>query len=302
MRTKHRLTARRNRVGYIFVAPFCFGFVFFLLIPIVQSFIFSLNEIKLGQAGYTLTYVGWSNYIRAFQIDPDFRMDLVESIGQMLLDLPVILFFSLFSAILLNKKFRGRTAARMLFFLPVIVSTGIMVVMESNNPVYSMMMSRSVADSASGLRESADSMEFVLALLGGGLPAPLLNYLVAVIGRLYDLVIASGVQILIFLSGLNTISPALYESSNIEGATAWENFWKITMPMVGPYFLLNTVYTIIDSFTNMKNVVVSTIRGYIVSFSDFSYGAAISWIYFGIIFLILGLLTALLSKKVFYYE
>ncbi len=302
MAAKRRLSSRKNRIGYIFVAPFCFGFVFFLLIPIIQSFIFSLNEIKLGQSGYTLTYLGWSNYIRAFQVDPTFRMDLVQSIGQMLLDLPIILFFSLFSAILLNQKFHGRTVARMLFFLPVIVSTGIMVMMESNNPVYSMMMDRSVADAAASMKESANSMELVLSLLGDGLPAPLMDYLVQVIGRLYDIVIASGLQILIFLSGLNTIPPTLYESSNIEGATAWENFWKITMPMVGPYFLLNAVYTIIDSFTNMNNVVISTIRGYIVSFSDFSYGAAISWIYFGIIFLILGLLTALISKKVFYYE
>ena len=302
MAAKRRLSSRKNRIGYIFVAPFCFGFVFFLLIPIIQSFIFSLNEIKLGQSGYTLTYLGWSNYIRAFQVDPTFRMDLVQSIGQMLLDLPIILFFSLFSAILLNQKFHGRTVARMLFFLPVIVSTGIMVMMESNNPVYSLMMDRSVADAAASMKESANSMELVLSLLGDGLPAPLMDYLVQVIGRLYDIVIASGLQILIFLSGLNTIPPTLYESSNIEGATAWENFWKITMPMVGPYFLLNAVYTIIDSFTNMNNVVISTIRGYIVSFSDFSYGAAISWIYFGIIFLILGLLTALISKKVFYYE
>jgi ABC-type sugar transport system permease subunit len=220
----------------------------------------------------------------------------------MLVDMPFILVFSLFSAILLGQNFRGRTLARVLFFLPVIISTGVIATMESSNIVYAMMMGRSVASASDGMKEKLSAMQFVLNLLGSNLPGFLTTFLSAVIARLYDIITASGLQILIFLSGLHTISPALYEASNIEGATAWVNFWKITFPMLGPYILLNLIYTIIDSLTNMRNQVVSLIRGYVVSFSDFGYGLAISWIYFGIILLLLGLVTLIVGRRVFYHE
>lgn len=297
-----KLVRRRNQAGYFYVLPFLIGFTLFMLIPIVQSVIFSVSEIKLSSSGYTTTPVGWSNYVKAFAIDPEYRVILTGSLSQMAVDLPFVLVFSLFSAMLLNQQFRGRTLARVLFFLPVIVSTGVIATMESGNAVYAMMMNRSVAAASDGMKEQLSAMQFLLALLGGNLPGWMLGFLSQVIGRLYDIITASGLQILIFLSGLNTISSTLYEASMIEGANAWGNFWKITFPMLGPYMILNLVYSIIDSLTNMRNAVVSLIRNYVVSFTDFGYGLAISWIYFVIILALLALVLGTLGRKVFYHE
>ena len=297
-----KLTKRRNRAGYFYVAPFMIGFTLFMLLPIVQSVVFSLSDVQLQNGGYTLTSIGLYNYVKAFTVDPEYRVVLANSLLQMLVDLPFIMVFSLFSAILLAQEFRGRTLARVLFFLPVIVSTGVIATMESSNIVYTMMMNRSVAATSDGLKERTTAMAFLLNLMGSNLPSFLTAFLSDVISRLYNIITASGIQILIFLSGLHTISPALYEASNIEGATLWENFWKITFPMLGPYLLLNMVYTIIDSLTNMSNEVVSFIRGYVVSFSDFGYGLAIAWIYFLILLVLLALVLLFAGRRVFYHE
>lgn len=302
MKRTSKLIRRRNRQGYFYIAPFLIGFLCFLLIPLIQSVWFSFSEVSIVSSGYTVTPVGWENYIKAFTIDPEYRVVLTESLGQMLVDLPFIMVFSMVSAILLARKFHGRTLTRVLFFLPVIISTGVIATMEQENSVLSMMMNRSVSTVSDGMREQVSATEFILSLLGSGLPGWLTTFLADVIARLYDIICASGLQILIFLSGLHTISPALYEVSDIEGATAWENFWKITFPMLSPYLLLNLIYTMIDSLTSMQNQMVSLIRNYVVSFTDFGYGLAISWVYFSIILVLLVVLFALAGRRVYYNE
>ena len=302
MKRASKLVQRRNRQGYFYIMPFLVGFVCFLLIPLVQSVRFSFSAVSIVANGYTVTPVGWKNYIKAFTIDPEYRVVLTQSLGQMLVDLPFIMAFSLVSAILLSREFHGRTLVRVLFFLPVIISTGVIVTMEQENSVLSMMMNRSVSNVSDGMREQVSATQFILSLLGSGVPGWLTSFLADVIARLYDIISASGLQILIFLSGLHTIPPALYEVSDIEGATAWEDFWKITFPMLSPYLLLNLIYTMIDSLTNMQNEMVSLIRDYVVSFTDFGYGLAISWIYFSIILVLMMVLFALAGRRVYYNE
>ncbi len=302
MKHTSKLIQRRNRQGYFYITPFLIGFVCFLLIPLIQSVWFSFGDVAVSSGGYTITPVGWKNYVKAFTIDPEYRVILTESLGQMTVDLPFIMVFSLVSAILLSREFRGRTLARVLFFLPVIISTGVIVTMEQSNGVLSMMMNRSVSNVSNGMKEQVSATAFILSLLGSGLPSWLTAFLAGVIARLYDIIAASGLQILIFLSGLHTIPPALYEVSNLEGATAWEDFWKITLPMVSPYLLLNLIYTMIDALTNMQNRMVALIRNYVVSFSDFGYGLAISWIYFSIILVLLIGLFTFAGRRVYYNE
>ena len=227
MKHTSRLVERRNRQGYFYILPFLVGFICFLLIPLLQSVYFSFGDVAISSGGYTVTPVGWKNYIKAFTIDPEYRVILTESLGRMAVDLPFIMVFSLVAAILLSREFRGRALARVLFFLPVIISTGVIVTMEQSNGVLSMMMNRSVSNVSNGMREQVSATSFILSLLGSGLPGWLTSFLADVIARLYDIIAASGLQILIFLSGLHTIPPALYEVSSLEGATAWENFWKI---------------------------------------------------------------------------
>ncbi|MDR1531207.1 MAG: sugar ABC transporter permease [Clostridiales bacterium] len=301
---KHKkLTLDKNRAGYIFIAPFLAGFTLFMLVPLAQSLFFSFNEITiLAGGGYATAYAGIKFYQRAFSVDPLFRVQLSQALQMVFTELPVVLAFSFFSALILSKNFRGRTAARVIFFLPVIVSVGIIASVENSNTLFAMMVNRDVAGAVDAMKPAASSMQFVISLLGSRLPEWLTAYVVNAVDRLYDIIIVSGIQTVIFLSGLNTIPPSIYESSDMEGATAWENFCKITFPIMGPYILLNAMYTIIDSFTNLSNAVVASIRRYIVGFTEFSYGSALSWIYFSIVFLVIGLVALIFGKKVFYYE
>jgi len=296
-----RLIKNRNRAGYVFVAPFLIGFFFFLLLPIIQSFIFSLNDIRLHSSGYDLVWRGFQNYNRALFIDVRFRKLIIDSLIKTVTNTTVVLPFSFFSALILSHKFKGRTLARSIFFLPVIISTGVMATIDGN-AVISMMMERATSSGLGGVQTAISAQAFVTNIFSDSLPMWLVNFIARATEGIYDIVIMSGLQIIIFLGGLNTISPSLYEASNIEGATAWVNFWKITFPMATPYILVNTIYTIIDSFTNIKNPLINQIRNYLTSFRELSFGSAISWLYFGVIFIILGLVFAFLSRRVFYYE
>jgi ABC-type sugar transport system permease subunit len=298
----NKFVKNKNRIGYVFVLPFAIGFVLFVLIPIIQSIVFSLSKINLTISGYTLNFIGMSSYYRALFIDTNVRVLIVDSIIKTFTDLPIILAFSFFLALLLNGKFKGRNIARTIFFLPVIMSSGVIADMDSINTTLAAIMNRNTAEMANSLATTFTTNKLILSFLGDGMPLWVMQLIRGSIDHIYDIIISSGLQILIFLSGLNTISPTIFESSTIEGATGWENFWKITFPMMGPYILLNIIYTIVDSFTNPKNELISKVQGYFISFSEFNFGNAISWIYFGMIFAIIGVVLSLITKRVFYYE
>lgn len=301
-RPKPLLVARRNRYGYLFVAPFLIGAALFILLPIAQSILFSLSDLKLTFTGYELAFAGLKSYRRALLVDADIRRLIVNALIQTFTELPVILAFSFFAALLLKNPFPGRGLARSIFFLPVIMVSGVIASIDTANLTLATMMNRNTADLVNGVAASFSANRMILSLFNEAIPAVVLNFLGMAVDRIYDIIMASGLQIVIFIAGLNTIPPSVFEASSIEGATAWENFWKVTFPMMGPYLLLNTVYTIIDSFLNLKNPLILRIQNYLMSFSEFSFGSAISWIYFGIILLVVGVLLAIVSRRVFYHE
>ncbi len=301
-RRKQLLAAKRNRYGYLFVAPFLIGFALFTLLPILQSILFSLSDLKLTFTGYELSFAGLKSYQRALLVDADVRRLIVNALVQTFTQLPVILAFSFFAALLLKNPFPGRGLARSIFFLPVIMVSGVIASIDNSNLTLATMMNRNTADLVNGVATSFSANKLILSLFSDAIPAFVLDFLGKAVDGIYDIIMASGLQIIIFIGGLNTISPSVFEASSIEGATAWESFWKITFPMMGPYLLLNTVYTIIDSFLNVKNPLILTIQNYLMSFSEFSFGSAVSWIYFGIILLVVGVTLAIISKRVFYYE
>lgn len=293
--------ARRNRTGYVFITPFLIGFAAFILIPLVQSLIFSFNEIRIVENGYTLIPQGIYNYQYILTIDTEFRQRIVNSFIMTLRDTLVVVPFSFFSALILSKEFHGRTVARAIFFLPVIVSTGVLATMDSNN-VISMMMDRNTASAANSMQDAFSASGLITALFSDSLPVEMVDFITAATSGIYDIIIKSGLQIIIFIGGLNTISPSLFESSDIEGATAWVNFWKITFPMCGPYILLNVVYTIIDSFTNLSNPLISQIRSDLMGLKNFGIASAAAWVYFIAIFAVLGIVFAVMQRRVFYHE
>ena len=297
------LDKRKARVGWLFVLPFLIGFVLIYLPIVKDSFWLAFNEMTITVGGgYTLEFVGLENFQYALFTDPGFVQTLIEGIGQLLFEVPAILLFSLFMAVLLNQKMMGRGAFRAIFFLPVVLATGIMETIEAQNVLGTMMgdssdiggAGGSASGSASGIVSAMD-IESLFSNMKVG--QELVTYVVDIINNIYAIVNRSGVQMLIFLAGLQSISPAIYEACKIDGATGWETFWKITFPMISPMILVNAVYTIIDAFTVGSNKVMS----YIASSSEpDAITTAMSWIYFLIVVLILAAVAGIMSMFVFY--
>ncbi|MBQ8552113.1 MAG: sugar ABC transporter permease [Clostridia bacterium] len=301
------LDARKARAGWVFVLPFVLSFIIIYLPIVIDSIKYSFNKIKIGQGGgYTLEFVGWENYQEALFVDPKFVQTLTSGIQQLIFDIPAIVIFSLFIAVLLNQKMAGRAAFRAIFFIPVIISTGIVDQIDQANTMLDYM-----SDTEEGINDgsgqnataeilSAVDIERLFENMKVG--TELVDYVVSMVNNIYDIINRSGVQMLIYLAGLQSISPAIYESCSIDGASAWETFWKVTFPMISPMILVNAIYTVIDSFTSQSNTVMT----YISSVYDTAGGnvlsSAMSWIYFLIVLVIIGLVAALLSAYVFYQK
>ena len=230
-RNSASLDKRKARSGYFFVLPFLVGFIAIYLPMIWDSIVYSFSHVTIvAGEGSVTEFVGWENYREALFVNPDFIKTLITGIKELAFDIPAIILFSLFMAVLLNQKMAGRAAFRAIFFIPVILSTGLMESIEAAN-----IMDEYMEDSdgiASGVEKSTAS-EIVSAIdienlfAGMKVGTELVEYVVTMINNIYDIVNRSGVQMLIFLAGLQSISPAIYESCSIDGATGWETFWKI---------------------------------------------------------------------------
>lgn len=301
---KRKLTLRGKEAvaGYLFAIPFLIGFFGLFLPMLLKSIQFSFSNMTVGKDGYVLTRAangGLEHYIRALTIDPKFNLGLLNAVKDMAVNVPLIIIFSFFAANLLNQKFRGRGIARSIFFFPVILTSGVVLGIESSDLLQATLGPEGML--------SADDASTVINVAGfllnyTNLPSGVVMYLSEAVLGIYDIVISSGVQILIFLAGLQGISPSLYEASNMEGATAWENFWKITFPMISPLILVNAVYTIIDSFTSANNELMKTIKDTIFSDVKYGYGSAMAWIYFLIIVVIVAIVGSIIGKRVFYMD
>lgn len=305
MKGRHRfrlsLRSRDALLGYLFTMPFLLGFIFLFLYPFIQSIQFSLSELVITGDGYELLWLGLDNYYTALFINADFPRLLVENALAMLRDVPLILIFSFFASMLLNQKFKGRLIARIVFFLPVIMGADIVLTMESAD-----YMSTFLDSSIAVEEEVATSLfsrgQLVSLLMYLKLPEQLLTYIVAGSTQISEIIRASGVQILIFLAGLQGISPSLYEVAKMEGASGWESFWLVTFPLLSPLIVTNIVYTIIDFFTSPTNELVGFIQDNMFGGAGYGVSAAMSWIYFGMVVLFLVLTAGLISRKVVYMD
>ncbi|PWW07447.1 ABC-type sugar transport system permease subunit [Paenibacillus cellulosilyticus] len=293
------LKRRRSILGFAFVSPWLIGFIFLFAVPLIQSIKFSFTKLELVPGGFTLKSVGWGNFNNALFVDANFNRQLTESVINMLVNVPLILFFSLFCATLLNQKFRGRALARAMFFLPVILASGAVAAAEAQGLI-SLIGDSTTAEQMEGASAMFNTLPLVDTLLEGGAPMWAVDYLINAVDRIYEIITASGVQILIFLAALQSIPGSMYEVAKIEGATSYETFWKITFPMVSPLILTNVIYTIIDSFTD--STVTRTIVKTAFTSQNFGLSAAMSWLYTLVAALLLFVIGYLISKKVFYYN
>ena len=215
----------------------------------------------------------------------------------------MILIFSLFMAVLLNQKMAGRALFRAILFVPVILATGLMESIEAQNVLTSYMDSAEGIDDGSGESAAGDlvsSLDMQKLFADMAVGQGLVDYVTQAINNIFNIVNRSGVQMLIFLSGLQSISPAIYESVQIDGASAWETFWKITFPMISPMILVNAVYTIIDSFTTESNVVMKFISITYQETNGEVISSAMAWMYFLLVLAIIGIVSAIMSAYVFY--
>ena len=299
------LDKRKARAGWIFVLPFVLGFLLIYLPIIIDSIKYSFCHMVILGGGQkpAFEFVGWSNYKVALTEDPAFVQTLLSGLMDMVFDIPMILIFSLFMAVLLNQKMVGRAAFRAIFFIPVILSTGIMESIEAQNVLSEYMEEAEGIESGSGQSTASEiisTMDIEQMLRGLAVGQGLVEYVSVAINNIYNIVNRSGVQMLIFLAGLQSISPAIYESVQIDGATSWETFWKITFPMISPMILVNAIYTIIDSFTTDSNVVMSYIAQVYTQTDGNVISSAMAWMYFLIVLAIIGIVAGLMSAYVFY--
>ncbi len=286
------LKAQKSLLGLLFTLPFILGFGAFLAYPFIQSVIFSLSKLTIVPTGYELDFVGLENYRHALFVDPRFRQVFAETAVTMLTQIPVILIFSFFAANLLNQKFPGRTLARVIFFLPVVMGAEITLKMQQAD-----YMQQAMSLSESGLIPLSVLQSFLVNLK---LPLGFVNFIFEAVNAVPVIIRSSGIQILIFLAALQSIPSSLYEAAHMEGATSWEVFWKITFPLISPLLLVNVVYTIVDSFTAPDNVLLDLIKDTAWSGAGFGVSTAMSWIYFLLIIGLLMLTFVFVSKGVHY--
>ncbi len=292
------LQKRKAISGYLFILPFIMGFLMFMVKPFFQSLYMSFSNVEIGPGGFNLQFTGISNYIRAFTVDTEFNRFLSEEVLKMVYNSLAVMVFSFFVALILNQKFKGRVFVRAIFFLPVILSSGVILGIEFDNALLSSIQA-TIKETTTDTSITA-VIEKILQTSGFGSRA--FDKVFEIVDGIYDVAIASGIQIIIFLSGLQTIPQNMYEAASIEGCSSWESLWKITFPMISPLFLVNWIYTIIDFFMRSDNQVMEKISDTMIIKLNYGFASSMAWIYFGVVIIILGISSLVISKGVYYYE
>lgn len=291
---KSNLIRRREYYGYFFILPLIIGVLFIFIPNLYHTLQYSVSSLELGKKGYDATFEGFSQYKAAFTKDANFVPYLVTELKSFLTDVPVITIFSMFIAVLLNGKFHGRTAARLIFFIPVILSTGIISSIESSTDL--------LANVEAGMTSSDTSLVSGLSnmLLQMNLPKFIIDIIGSAISGIYSVVQRSGMQIFILLTGLQQIPNSLYEAAQVEGCNGWESFWKITFPMMGPHIRISIVYTIVDLTSRTDTVLAKYINLLAFRSNMFSLGTAMYVIYLLIVLVIVAIVLFVLNRFIKY--
>lgn len=292
------LQKRKAVAGYLFIMPFILGFLIFMVKPFFQSLYMSFCNVQLGSGTFELNWIGIDNFKRAFTIDPEFNRLLVEELARMVVDSLAIMVFSFFVALILNQKFKGRALVRAIFFLPVILSSGVILGLETDNALMASIQA-AVEENTAGVSITG-AIKTILVTSGVGSNA--FEIVFDIIDNIYDIAISSGIQIIIFLSGLQTISSSMYEAADIEGCTKWESLWKITFPMISSLFLVNWIYTVVDFCMRSDNEVIEKITKVMTVQLYYGFASAMSWIYFLVAIAFIGITALFISRRVYYYD
>ncbi len=323
--SKLKNQTRKKIWGIIFLIPIIIGFIYFFLLPFIFTIVYSFSYVENGDAFKDLDFVGFDNYVYAFKLATAKNADyenisfgewIIDGVIDMVADIPIILIFSMIMAVVLNSNFKGRALVRAIFFIPVIFNSQAIDTAISAYPT--------LANTTSGAtKDLFDQMfSFKDFMLEAKMPKAIVTFLGNASTKIYDIISYSGIQILIFLSAIQSVPKHLYEAAKMEGATQYEMFWKITFPMVSPMLLAAAVYTVVDSF--LRSPILKILSKYgstgketanlgdygigleladgTLSLTDYGINAAMSIIFTLIVIAIMGIIVGILSKVVFYYD
>ncbi len=285
-----RLAKREAITGLLFVSPWILGALIFLAYPLISSFYYALNNIRMTPLGRNFTFVGYGNFTQILLSDADFPTQLIDYLTSTIISVPVIVVFSLIIAMMLNQKIKARGFFRLIFFLPVIIVSG---------PILGML-----TEQGAGSITAIDTQAISTAI-HGFLPYSLAEPISEIFENMVTILWYSGVPILIFLSALQKIDRSMYEAAQIDGGSGWECFWKITLPMIKPMILLNCVYTIVFISNNNQNAIIELIKASMFSGTKekgYGYASAMAWLYSIVVLLIVGLFALLFLARKDVYE
>jgi len=297
------LTLRKREIlsGYMFILPWLIGITIFFLFNIIRAARYSISRVDIvtGQ-GLVFTNVGLDNFYFIFREHGTFVREMFESVFIMIINVPLIIFFSLFMAIILNRQFMGRGIVRAIFFLPVIMGSAAIV--STIEVSVGMMMGGASSVPPDVMREQTGfNAAIIIGMLHSfGIPPQMVGFITDAIANLHDVIRASGVQILIFLAALQAIPSSMYEVAQIEGATSYETFWKITIPMVSPLIITNVVYTVVDTYANAQ--VVETAHNTYLRDGNLGASAAMSLSSALLVCLVLFAICWFISRFIFYRD
>lgn len=285
-----KLEKRQALAGWAFISPWLIGVVLFMLYPLAQSFYYMWFNIRITPLKTVYNYVGTGNFTQIWLEDPQFPQQIVTYLWQTIVQVPIIVVFALLIAIMLNGKIRCKGFFRLIFFLPVIIVSG---------PVMNMLVSEGAASIPSM------NIQSIVSAFDMFLPYSVAESVGEIFSNMIMILWYSGVQILIFLSALQKIDPALYEAAKIDGGGGWECFWKITLPTIKPMILLNAVYSVIFLSSNEQNELINMIETAMFSGTKergYGYASAMAWMYSLVVAVVVLLFFMLLGSKKDVYD
>lgn len=290
----HGIESRKSWYGFFFVLPWIIGTLFFFLIPIIQSVMYSFSSVTVEATGLVKTFTGLENYRYVLMEDPNFTTNLSESFGTFLFSMPIIVILSMIISMVLNQKFHGRIFFRSLFFIPVIVATGVVMTYMTNKYGGMPPIIQLSTDTTNEYVGGGINFEEVLA--GLNLPDRVSNAMATYIGMIFNLIWSCGIPIILFIAGLQTIPAQLYEASKVEGASAWEEFWYVTLPMLGHTLLLVIIFVTIDLLTQSSNAVMAQAYSLMTKTQVYDTSSAMLWAFYLVIGVVMAVIVGLYSK------
>ena len=307
MKKKLTFNTQRKITYWLMISPFLAGFLLIFSDVYISSLRYSFMDIFMNPTGgIGQTWAGMKNYLYLFREDPFYWHNIQTSLMEIVMFVLFITIFSLFIAVLLNRKMKGRTFFRAIFFLPVILATGFIAKADMQSifidAIATSLASETGATSVAGSEGLFSSFNIREILFSLNFSPMFTRTVTIAANKIVDIINGSGIQILIFLAGLQSIPSSIYESANIDGASAWEMFWLITFPMITPLILVNSIYTIINFLTMPNNAIMLQIENYRMRANGMGIASAMAWFYFLVILLCLGAAALIISRFMFYQQ